>query len=268
MKCPVCDNEIIYGAYSKRIINKRYNAEFLKCLGCGSYIRVNYDLNKILNQYELDSNIRIASWHQMSTESASRYWMKLQQVIPNEINKKGSLFEFGTSLGYFLNHAKQNGWIVSGIEWSQIAVDYAKEKFNIDITKGSIEKYDCLIKFDMIAAFEVIEHLENPVEILSRCYYWLKPQGILVISTPNVDSPSADFSESETYHCGHLVLFGYKKLKEILEKMGFEVVKPELEIDLQGECLYNGDREDDRPEIFDDETWKLIIEYNNKIHKM
>lgn len=51
----------------------------------------------------------------------------------------------------------------------------------------------------------------------------------------------------------------------LMKKMGFEVVRPELEIDLRGECLY-GDKEEDRPDIIDAETWDLIVEHNKKVH--
>jgi hypothetical protein len=60
------------------------------------------------------------------------------------------------------------------------------------------------------------------------------------------------------------------KLVPVMGSFGFARVVPEIEIDIKGECLYQErevEGEDRKPEIFDDETWKIIIEHNEKVHK-
>lgn len=41
--------------------------------------------------------------------------------------------------------------------------------------------------FDCVVALEAIEHLENPWEFLRECHRLLRPGGILVVSSPNVE---------------------------------------------------------------------------------
>ena len=43
--------------------------------------------------------------------------------------------------------------------------------------------------FDCLVATELIEHLENPRHFLRQCFSALRPGGLLLLSTPNVDSP-------------------------------------------------------------------------------
>ncbi len=45
--------------------------------------------------------------------------------------------------------------------------------------------------FDLVTAVEVIEHLESPVGFLRNARRLLKPRGVAVITTPNVDSAPA-----------------------------------------------------------------------------
>jgi 2-polyprenyl-3-methyl-5-hydroxy-6-metoxy-1,4-benzoquinol methylase len=42
--------------------------------------------------------------------------------------------------------------------------------------------------FDLILAFDILEHLRSPYEFLSNCQKLLKPKGRLVLTTPNINS--------------------------------------------------------------------------------
>ena len=44
-------------------------------------------------------------------------------------------------------------------------------------------------KFDCVTALEMIEHLENPRQLLRQCFAALRPGGVLIVSTPNIESP-------------------------------------------------------------------------------
>lgn len=44
-------------------------------------------------------------------------------------------------------------------------------------------------RFDAVVALELIEHLENPHQFLRQCAALLKPEGVLVLSTPNLANP-------------------------------------------------------------------------------
>ena len=46
----------------------------------------------------------------------------------------------------------------------------------------------------------------------------------------------------------------------------FKYLGIEHEVDIGGECLYS-DNHQDRPKIIDDESWRRILEHNDKVHK-
>lgn len=56
-------------------------------------------------------------------------------------------------------------------------------------------------KFDAIVAVEIIEHLENPRNFIRECANLLKPKGRLILTTPNIDSPTSKalFARSGTF---------------------------------------------------------------------
>lgn len=59
--------------------------------------------------------------------------------------------------------------------------------------------------FDCVTWFECIEHVDNPVAFLREIHRILKPNGILIISTPNALSLDAIFKLMPTYFLRKLI---------------------------------------------------------------
>lgn len=60
-----------------------------------------------------------------------------------------------------------------GIKTELVDLNYSKLKYKDDF-------------FDLVTCFEVLEHVFSPIEILAEIKRVLKPQGVLVISVPNI----------------------------------------------------------------------------------
>ncbi len=53
----------------------------------------------------------------------------------------------------------------------------------LDLDSGVLPLADC--SADVVAAIEVIEHLENPREFMQKLVRWAKPGGWVIVTTPN-----------------------------------------------------------------------------------
>lgn len=85
-------------------------------------------------------------------------------------------------------------------------------------------------EFDAITAGEIIEHLEDPMGFLRACRNTLAPDGILVLSSPNPNSPierllTLTLSRRWFYTDDHIMLFPQRWLIRMLERTGFSDVK-------------------------------------------
>ncbi len=100
-----------------------------------------------------------------------------------------------------------------------------------DIIQASIEKLELKEQFDVITMFDVIEHLDNVGLALNNIKKHLKPEGKLILTTPNAIS-IGNFIDVLCFRfrgvCGnstHTLTYNEKMLKHILKKYGFKVTK-------------------------------------------
>ncbi len=141
----------------------------------------------------------------------------------------GRLLEVGCGVGFFLKAAERAGWDVVGLEVSEVAVNFVRDTLKLDIQCGTVETVSLpQATCDVIAMFDVIEHLFDPHKTLSQIYRLLRPDGVLVITTPNINALS-HFVLGESWAvlspAEHLYYFSERTLMKTLQKPGFTAVK-------------------------------------------
>lgn len=73
---------------------------------------------------------------------------------------------------------------------------------------------------------EIIEHLPNPKQTLLKIHEVLKPDGILIIKTSNIESLYAK-SKGKNWNYivpGHLCYFSINTLSKMLASIGFQTI--------------------------------------------
>ena len=138
---------------------------------------------------------------------------------------KGRLLEVGCGDGKRLARMQALGWQVTGQEVDSAAAQYASANWGLDVHLGELQTLATEDKFDVIIMSHVIEHVYDPVALLSTCYQLLKPEGALVILTPNIASYGyqkfgANWRGLEPPR--HLYLFTRATLIAAVQKAGFQ----------------------------------------------
>lgn len=110
----------------------------------------------------------------------------LKKEFGSLYNKK--ILDIGCGDGVLSYLLSKEGALVSGVDYSDIAIGYAKEKCqgtNIDFKQGSAYDLDFgQSSFDAVVSSDVIEHLEDVPKYLSEIKRVVTNRGIVVLSTP------------------------------------------------------------------------------------
>lgn len=99
------------------------------------------------------------------------------------------LLDFGCGTGKYLARMRDLGWTVCGLDRSAWAARRAKELFEVPVEVGTLPSLDKSPAprgpFDLITAWEVLEHVEDPAATLVALRELLAPGGRLVLTVPN-----------------------------------------------------------------------------------
>jgi 2-polyprenyl-3-methyl-5-hydroxy-6-metoxy-1,4-benzoquinol methylase len=146
------------------------------------------------------------------------------KMVEQLFDHPGSLLEIGSANGDFLVGMRNRKWNVQGIEVSQDAVKFSREKHNLKIFKGEfVERPDDGERFDAIVMWAVLPHIHNPVNVVSYATSLLAPSGKLIICCANIDSYAADYMKSDWGHLDlprHYCMWSPNTLNKLFEMTG------------------------------------------------
>jgi 2-polyprenyl-3-methyl-5-hydroxy-6-metoxy-1,4-benzoquinol methylase len=136
---------------------------------------------------------------------------RLNLIEPHLQGKE--LLEIGASAGQFIGHVEKQCSRVAAIELDRDCVAFLNENFDIETDGEFLEnskfKDD---QFDVVCAFQVLEHTVDPVAFMKTVFDATKPGGRAFIEMPNLYDPLLALWEvpayqSFYYHAEHLFYF-------------------------------------------------------------
>lgn len=137
----------------------------------------------------------------------------------------GEMLDVGCSSGMFMELALERGFSARGVEPSEYAVSIAKER-GLNVIQGYFRKGMFENgSYDIVVLWDVLEHCEDPGEILKDSLDVLRPGGSFFLQVPNGMGLAPRIMREDCNMFtgfGHINLFGPETLRKVLEKNGFE----------------------------------------------
>jgi len=158
--------------------------------------------------------------------TAQRFLALVQEFRP----PPARLLDVGCATGLFIREAHQAGYQVTGLEASEWAVARARERCGraATIVSGFLEKTDLPPQsFDVITAWDVLEHVSRPTEIAQRLRGWLADDGWLFLNVPDIESRIARLMGKRWVLLlrEHLWYYSPATMSALLGRTGFEPIR-------------------------------------------
>jgi 2-polyprenyl-3-methyl-5-hydroxy-6-metoxy-1,4-benzoquinol methylase len=137
-------------------------------------------------------------------------------AIACELVQNKKVLDIACGEGYGSYLMANDAFSVTGIDINSIVIEKAREKYkrsNLQFLQGPADKIPVEDHvFDIVVSFETIEHLENHQLIFNEIKRVLKPEGVLIISTPNKLFYSDKNGYVNPFHKKELYLNEFKDL--------------------------------------------------------
>lgn len=207
----------LLGYYKKRYPKKRFIAE---------YYREIQDPDGNIRNLALEEQGRL-DFARDEIEYLKQY---IEDWFGNKNNSQIKILDVGCGNGVIGNALKRKGVIVHGIEPSEVGASIACQKLDL-VHQGPYETSPFIQskdEYEVVMAFHVIEHLDDPIDFIKKCYAVLKNNGLLLVSTPDFEGPMAKIYGEKfrlLHDETHISLFGAIGLISALTDEGFSVIK-------------------------------------------
>lgn len=230
--CNLCGSDI-----TRTIRESTGEGRIIQCRRCSlAYVSPRLAFNPV-TQYEVDEYHEkgvLATGRPGYTSYASdrpvlspyfaRHAAEIAQIKPG-----ARILEVGAASGYFLEQAVAAGLRPEGIEPSRACQRIITEQLRLPVVASSLE--DAAIDpgtYDVIALFQTIEHFDDPRGGLQKMARWLKPGGLIVITTPNRRAWFARLAGRRWFEYRpreHLYYFDDRTISRMLEAAGFDRIR-------------------------------------------
>ena len=201
--CPLCRSNSIFCQgqikfdiptyYSTTQLKLKKTSELWECKKCGSSFVQNavseVDAIKLYSEGSSKDRWTILTFEKSKTKSTIT---KLESFLEPGLK----ILDIGCGSGNFLDFAKERGCRTYGIEYSKSSREQIKNQGHLSFESV----FDVDETFDIITAFDVIEHIYDVPLFLSTCKSKLSPEGYLILLTGNISCLSSKIAKANWWY--------------------------------------------------------------------
>ena len=224
--CPACGST--RSETSFRVPDHEYDvgrtAEYGLCADCGTLQQKPIpDLEELAAFYPADYHSFGAAGLLGGLKDSARL-RRLRSFVDAD---HAVILDYGCGDGRFIKEAarRTSGWVFWGFEMAAHKQHYVAPDGRVTIVRGSIaDLLADLPPCDVITMNHVIEHLPDPLAVLTTLHGRMSPGGIMEGQTPAADSLERQVFRTKWsgFHAPrHTVVFSRRGLKQILTTAGF-----------------------------------------------
>jgi SAM-dependent methyltransferase len=196
-------------------------ADIERCVACG-----HMQLDRFPSDAELAAAYaEAASDDYVEEEAGQRATARETLERIERFASPGKLLDIGCWVGFLMAEARERGWETLGIEPSEFASSFARERLGLEVMRTGLLEADLPeSEFDAAVMGDLVEHLVDPREGLDRVARTLRPGGVLYLAVPDAGSRIARAMGRRWWSVipTHVQYFTRPSLLTLLRRAGFE----------------------------------------------
>lgn len=176
--CPICAGSVFTELFRK------HGEPFVQCAQCGLILINPRPVHaEVLETYDADYSKGYVRKQPAKRRRSARWVRRIQRRVPS-----GRWLDVGCSAGFIVEAARDAGYDAWGVDVEAWGVAYARDSLGLrNVRQGMLEDQGFAdASFDVITAYEVIEHVPDLNRFMAELKRLLAPQGLVVIHTPDV----------------------------------------------------------------------------------
>jgi len=212
---------------------------FVRCRNCGLVYQnpqpVFEDLRRRYSQgyfeYEIDNEANF--FHLMTLGlrdigfDALANQMTKRQLAEHAAELR-TFLDVGCATGMLLEHMRDAGWRVRGVDLTPESVEYGRTHRGLDIFAGTLHEAQLPAASQSVIHFShLIEHVPSPRHFLEEVARVLAPGGLVLVTTPNVNGLQARLFRNRwrSAIADHVYLFSKRTLRRSLLTAGLRPLR-------------------------------------------
>ena len=176
-----------------------------------------------------DEGFELTSFARLAEQEQTSFWFRARNRLVAQLLKRHfpdarKLLEIGSGTGYVLAGLRQSlpNLELVGAELHTAGLRFASERLpGVELYQMDARHIPFESEFDVVSAFDVIEHVDDDARVLAELHRATRPGGGLIVSVPQhpwLWSAYDDFAH-------HVRRYRRRELAERVEAAGFDVVQ-------------------------------------------
>jgi SAM-dependent methyltransferase len=134
------------------------------------------------------------------------------------------VLDAGAGGGEVVYVLRKLGFAATGLEPDERYATHARETLGVRVNTGFVQDASFQpSSFDAITMYHALEHVEDPVGILSTLRSWIAEGGVLLVEVPNIEARC--LLPAHRFHFAHFYHFNRATLEAAGRTAGFEPVQ-------------------------------------------
>ena len=221
--CPLCGTEVL-----SSILHEVFGFGIVECICEFMYATPRPTAEEQHNFYQNGKSNML--WHEVLKKTKdtrkNNYVNNIAPLISKYLKDRETLIDIGCGKGIWLDaiHETNPHLKLFGVE--PFADEDIKGRYNI--INSFLEDMTNQGEFDVCSLMSVIEHINDPIGVLRKCYQILKTGGLAFITAPNMrgfDSTALKAEDRNWEVPQHINFFDIKSAERCAKLAGFKIVE-------------------------------------------